>query len=127
MANRYVRLYNGPEQTNIIGFSMSAVPEQSADLEGYLSERGYETHEYDWLGEDANPRDKEVIKKLGGVSFMYLGVQPPLKDEHIQEFAGWCRAHVDPYHNSGLLIDDRNTPSPIEPFSYSRRDVIAEW
>jgi hypothetical protein len=127
MANRYVRLYNGPEQSNIIGFSMSAIPEQSADLEGYLAEKGYETHRYEWFGEEANPKDEEVIKKLGGVSFMYLGVQPPLKDEHIQEFAGWCRNNVDPYHNSGLLIDNRNTLSPIEPFSYSPSDVVADW
>jgi hypothetical protein len=106
---------------------MSAIPEQSADLEGYLAEKGYETHRYEWFGEEANPKDEEVIKKLGGVSFMYLGVQPPLKDEHIQEFAGWCRNNVDPYHNSGLLIDNRNTLSPIEPFSYSPSDVVADW
>lgn len=127
MANRYVRLYNGPEQSNIIGFSMSAIPDKSADLEGYLAEKGYNTHRYDWLNEEPDPKDEEVIRKLGGVSFMYLGVRPPLKDEHIKEFAGWCRDHVDPYHNSGLLIDNRDTPSPIEPFDYHPQDVIATW
>lgn len=127
MANRYVRLYNGPEQSNIIGFSMSAVPDKSSDLEGFLSHKGYEVHEYNCWGNEADPHDAEVIQKLGGVSFAYLGVQPPLKDEHIKGLGVWCSEHIDPYHNSGLLIDNRDTPSPIEPFDYMPQDVIARW
>jgi len=127
MANRYVRLYNGPEQSNIIGFSMSAVPDKEADIEGFLSSKGYEVHEYKDWGEDADPHDDEVIKKLGGVSCVYFGIRPPLKDEHVKEFSAWCAKHVDPYHNSGLLIDNRETPSPIQPFGYSSQDLIAEW
>jgi hypothetical protein len=106
---------------------MSAVPDKSSDIEGFLSRKGYEVHEYERWGEEASPHDVEVIRKLGGVSFAYLGVQPPLKDEHVKELGIWCAEHIDPYHNSGLLIDNREASSPVEPFDYRAQDVIARW
>ena len=125
MANRYVRLYNGPEQSTIIGFSASAVPDQQANVDGFFEERGYETHHFERYGEEVTEEDKAVLRNLGGVSFMYLGIKPPLADTHIDEFVGWCRQNVDPYHNSGLLIDNRDDPSPISPFSV--HNIVAEW
>ena len=126
MANRYVRIYNGPEQSNIIGFSMSARPE-SESFNEFMSERGYEVEPYDWLGEETNPRHREAINKIGGVSLHYFGIEPPLSDEHTQEFAVWCSDTISTGYNKGFLIDNRNTPAPIEPYSKSHDNIIAHW
>lgn len=124
MANRYVRMYSGPEKSTMIGFSAGAIPDNEAGLHQFFQDRGYETHQYERHGEVVPERDKQVLEQLGGVSFMYLGIKPPIAEKHVDEFAGWCKQNVDPYHNSGLLLDNRGD-TEVAPFS--TRNIIAEW
>lgn len=98
MAYGRVRIYEGPGETNIIGFSPSAIPEAPADAKGFFENRGYET---------ANVTDTAVISKLAGASFAHIGIEPPLKPEDAQAFGEWCSDNIDLGHNSGLLIDNR--------------------
>lgn len=138
MANRRVRLYEGPENSTIIGFSAGAIPSDKNSLHSFFNENGYEAHEYnesryelhtDKNSEEINKvADRETIRALGSVSCWHIGIQPPLKDEHLPDFIGWCRTHVDTYHNSGFLIDNRVIP-PYTPQSILPSDGIrlAEW
>lgn len=125
MANRYVRLYEGPENSSIIGFSPSAIPDNYERFQRFFNDRGYDTHDYDWLGKESDKSDQEVIQKLGGVSFHYLGVRPPMSEQHINEFASWCTQNIDPGRNTGLLVDNRESQMPLEP--YSGGEVITSW
>lgn len=123
MANRYVRIYQGPENTNVIGFSASAVPETSDNFEGFLEGRGYEVKKYTWDAED----DLRVIHKIGGVSCAYYGIEPPLRSEDEHPLAEWCADNIYTGHNSGFLIDNRETPGPLKAFHYTDQRMIARW
>ena len=123
MANRYVRIYNGPENMNVVGFSASAVPEKSDGFEPFMAEKGYTAERLDWDTE----RHAAIIRQLGGVSSVYYGIEPPLKDEDQRELAEWCAEHVDTSHNNGFLIDNRMTPGPLEPFHNRDQEIIAKW
>jgi hypothetical protein len=123
MGNRYVRVYNSPENSNVIGFSASASPMPHDNFEGFLTELGYETEKY----EGDIERHHNIIKSLGGVSTSYYGIEPPLKDEHIPQLAEWCKEHVYIGNNYGFIIDDRSTEAPMAAFDYRQEDIIAKW
>jgi len=123
MASRYVRIYNGPENANTIGFSASAAPERTDNFEGFMEAKGYQVEQYQWNDE----RHKAIIHALGGVSSAYYGIEPPLKDEDAIELAEWCAEHVYTGHNDGFLIDNRMTPTPLVAFHNTDQRVIARW
>lgn len=124
MASRYVRIYNGPEHSSVIGFSASAAYDaREADFSGFMQDRDYKVHEYDTA--DPESKDTEVIRGLGGVSVAYYGIEPPLRDRDIPLLAYWCRGHIDPYHNSAYLVDNRNTSLPMTILSQG--ETLAEW
>lgn len=129
MANRRVRLYEGPgKESTIIGFSASAIPKDPNSLQDFLSERGYETYEYNTDNSETCNRDLAILKSVGSVSLRHVGVEPPLSDDHIREFADWCASQIDPYHNSGYLVDNRELP-PYDLQTNPNTDgvYLAEW
>lgn len=123
MTNRYVRVYQGPENTNIIGFSASASPEASDGFEQFLEDREYQIKKYEHNTDEFN----SVVRKLGGVSYTYYGIEPPLKAEDEKDLARWCAKHVDTMHNYGFLIDNRLTTETFKPFHDRDQRIIAEW
>jgi len=127
MANRYVRIYEGPENTNVIGFSASAVPEERDHFEDFMGEIGYETERYMLGGENANPEHTATIQKLGGVSMAYFGIEPPLRTEDELRVVEWMADHVYTSHNAGYLIDNRMTPSPLRAFHNTDQRIIGRW
>lgn len=123
MSSRYVRVYQGPENTNVIGFSASAIPEESDGFEEFLNEKGYEVKKYD----HDSDKFETVIRKLGGVSYAYYGIEPPLKPEDERDLARWCAAHVRTNYNYGFLIDNRMTKGELRAFHDRDQRIIAEW
>lgn len=110
MANRRVRIYNGPdpEKSNLIGFSLSAAdaPDKPAFAK-FMTDRGYAWQQVETRLED-------------GVSFRYVQVRPPLSREHTHELARLCVGGfvngelVEPIINSSnndtLVYDNRHIP-----------------
>lgn len=129
MANRRVRLYEGPgNESTIIGFSASAIPKDPNSLQDFLSERGYETYEYNTHDSETSDRDRATLRSVGSVSLRHVGVEPPLSHEHIREFADWCADQIDPYHNSGYLVDNRKlSPYDLQTNPHTDGDYLAEW
>lgn len=133
MANPRVRIYRGGiegEPSNIIGFSASALIDRDI-LDEFCDQNGLEgrclaiTSETDDLAEQ-DQRDQRVLHELGGCSWFYYEVIPPLSDEMINELEGVCIRNIDPGHNTGYLIDNRNDESPFESYD-DRGEVIAQW
>ena len=125
MANRYVRLYRGPEAepSTVIGFSMSAWPSDEQKWDDFFDERGYSHAELDWRDE----KDYATISKIGGVSMRYVNIEPPIADEHLGDFASLCARLIDPYHNGGYLIDHRYNSGKIAPFDTRNGVILGRW
>ncbi len=144
MSNRRVRIYQGGiegEPSTIIGFSLSAgIPE--AALNEFCAETGHngrylhpttlprsdgEAHERPtWRERRRNQRDKRVLRSLGGCSWGYYEVVPPMEDDMLRQLAEVCSQHIKCGNDEGLLIDNRDTPSPFQPYD-RRGKVIARW
>ena len=130
MANRYVRLHNKPagfgEPGSMIGFSMSAGLGQSEiqDFTDYFAGHGQQVRELS--PSNATAKDKELVFAVGGVSYQYLEIEPPISDDQLQAIGSLCAEHVDPGHNMGFLIDNRATDGPLRPFD-NRGAIVARW
>ena len=128
MANRYVRIYTKPanlgEPGSILGFSMSASlgAEEFEAFDDYFTSQGRQIRELDYR----NTKDQELMRMLGGVSAQYFEVQPPISDEQVSILGQLCASYIDPSHNSGFLIDNRDTPGPLAPFD-PRGALVAQW
>lgn len=130
MANRYVRIHNKPEgfgePASMIGFSMSAVParEDLPYYAGYFTAHGQSVRAVSHAKDNEN--DIAVLEELGGVSPYYLEIKPPLQEGQLAHLGRLCSALVDPSHNTGYLIDNRETELPLRPFD-TRGEVVASW
>jgi hypothetical protein len=126
MASRYVRIYKGPENMNVVGFSASAAPEESDDFEGFMTSLTYSIERLD-RGDEASERHIAILNKLGGVSSAYYGIEPPLREEDELKLYEWCAEHVYTSHNYGFLIDNRETKTPLQAFHDSDQRIIGSW
>jgi hypothetical protein len=125
MGNRKVRIYNGPDESTIIGFSAGAIPENAEALPAFLAERDYTHRTYN---RSENEKDYAALVAVGNVSLYCVGITPPLQEEHIGDLVTWCRTNVDPYHNSGFLIDNRQSrPYNADTNPHTDGKYIAEW
>lgn len=107
MANRYVRIYEGPTlDIDIIGGSASATgavyDERVHEL---LRARGHEMRILDEPGHFTPENSR---------SCCHLEISPPLSDETIYALGGLLAGSeiVDPYHNEAFLIDNRLSSTP---------------
>lgn len=123
MGVRRVRVYQGPENMNLIGFSASAVPSPEDGFENFMETKGYTVER---LTNDKERYDT-VVRSLGGVSAAYFGIEPPLRDEDTGELVRWCRDNIDTSHDGGTVIDNRMTQMPMEPLQYWDQEKIADF
>lgn len=130
MKNREVRLYTHEDQSTIVGFNASATVEDQESIHEFFSILGHTSRDMLTRHSEGfeNSRDKKIFNSLGSVSVRHVEVRPPLKDDEIPEFAGWCKSNVDPYNESGYLIDNRVRP-PLNSKIYPHLDgdMLARW
>ncbi|MFZ1250303.1 MAG: hypothetical protein WAR37_02560 [Candidatus Microsaccharimonas sp.] len=101
---KVVRIYKGPENTNIIGFKANSIPDE-ANFSGFLEGEGYTVERLD-RNTDHHQR---ILTKAGSISVVNYGIEPPLSDEGIKKLSDWCGVHVNGGHDVGFVIDNRET------------------
>lgn len=121
MSTSVTRIYSSPRGgADIIGFSRScAYAMQDPRFARFFHERDYVTRAVQMTGFDFSAEDTEYLPN-GGVSYAYVEIQPPLTDQHIQEFGGLCvggyeKGIIDPGHNTIVVLDNRGAP-PKGPY-----------
>ena len=117
MAYSYIRFYDKPndEGTPATWIGLDATPannirERGQEFFAFFQERGLTIKPVD--PEEAGNRKR--MRSLGGVSWKYLEVVPPLSEDLFAGLGKICEKLVDPGPNSGVLMDNRN--DPVRPF-----------
>jgi hypothetical protein len=129
MANSYIRIYDKPnnEGTPATWLGLSATPasdlrQKETEFFDFFHRNGHTINEVD----AKDTINMQRIRALGGVSWSYMEVVPPLPDELFTELGKVCELLVEPESNSGVLIDNRNDPFPTTPYS-SASKVVNMW
>ena len=114
MSNRIVRVYDGePGVSSVIGFSLSAYPDDPARLEEFLHARGYESR---WMEPGERPE--------GSVSFSHVEARPPMTDQDVRALGLLCaKGEVDDEMgyplidggNNGVYVIDNRVTLPSGP------------
>lgn len=103
-----IRLFNGPENTNTIGFTETSLPYGTEYLEPFLVEHGYTMRTYDHPMSPDIGNHVDTLKQLGIGVMKCVGVEPPLSDDHVNKLAEWCAQYTPlEYGDVGALIDNR--------------------
>ncbi len=129
MANSYIRIYDKPNDggTPATWLGLSATPaydlrERESEFSAFFQERGFSIKPVD--PEEAGNRKR--MRSLGGVSWEYREVTPPLPEDLFAELGKICEKLVDPGPNSGVLMDNRNDPVRSTRNSLASQ-VIYSW
>ncbi len=123
MANRYVRIYDGPSgDTSVLGASLSATRAIDSPLvHETLADAGHAVEELERPVSAEFPGSPGYEQRVpeDGVSYSYLEIRPPIDDETVQKLGRLFVQHdiVDPYHNSAFLVDSRD----------GKQDIVASW
>ncbi len=123
MADRYVRIYDGPSgDTSVLGASLSATEAVYSPLvHETLANAGHTVEELKRPASAEDPGSPSYDQRIPeyGVSYSYLEIRPPMDDETIQALGRLFVQQdiVDPYHNSAHLVDSRD----------GKQEIIASW